>query len=70
MGNADRYRANADHCLRMANKALNSNDERNWLNMAETWIGMIPQRQRTPRENFERAVLNQGTGQKPSKSQL
>ena len=68
MGNADKYRANAVHCFRMANKALNPHDEQTWLNMAETWLGMIPERQRTPNEFFEKAVLNQGTRQEPSKS--
>jgi len=46
----------------MANKALNPHDEQTWLNMAETWLGMIPERQRTPNEFF------QGTGEEPSKS--
>jgi len=67
MGNADKYRSNAEHCLRMANKALNLHDERAWLNMAETWLGMIPERQRTPNE-FEKAVQKRGTRQEPSKS--
>jgi hypothetical protein len=68
MGNADKYRANALHCYRMANKASDPNDEQNWLSMAETWLGMIPERQRTLDEIFEKAVRNEGTGQKPSKS--
>ena len=53
--------------LRMANKALNLHDERAWLSMAETWLGMIPERQRTPNE-FEKAVQKRGTRQEPSKS--
>ena len=64
IGNADKYRANAVHCFRMANRALTPHDEQNWLNMAETWLGMIPERQRTPNEFF------QGTGQELSKSLL
>ena len=67
MGNADKYRANAEHCLRMANKVPNLHDERAWLNMAETWLGMIPERQRTPNE-FEKSVQKRGTRQEPSKS--
>jgi hypothetical protein len=67
MGNVDKYRANAVHCFRMANKAVNLHDERTWLNMAETWLGMIPERQRTSNEIFEKAVQTQGTLQKPSK---
>jgi hypothetical protein len=52
----------------MANNALNANDEQAWLNMAETWFGMIPEKQRTPNEIFEKAVRNQGTLHAPSKS--
>lgn len=68
MGNADKYRANAVRCFRLANKASDLDDEQTWLNMAETWLGMIPERQRTPNETFEKAVRNQGTRQEPSKS--
>jgi hypothetical protein len=66
MGNA--YRANAVHCFRLANKASDPDDEQTCLNMADTWLGMIPERQRTPNETFEAAVRNQGTRQEPSKS--
>jgi len=52
MGNADKYRANAIHCCRMANKASDPDDEQTWLNMAETWLGMIPERQRKPNERL------------------
>src|SRR5262249_53628122 len=48
MRNADKYRANAVHCFRMANKALDPHDEQTWLNMGETWLGMIPERERMP----------------------
>ena len=68
MGNADKYRANAAHCFRMANKASDPDDEQTWLNMAETWLGMIPERQRKPNEIFEKPVRNQGTRTEPSKS--
>lgn len=57
MGNADKYRANAVHCFRLANKASDPD-----------WLGMIPERQRTPNETFEEAVRNQGPRQEPSKS--
>jgi hypothetical protein len=68
MGNADKYRANAHHCQRMADEALTPEDKLNWLNMAETWLGMIPGRQRAPQEMFEEVVRDQGTRQEPSKS--
>jgi hypothetical protein len=53
----------------MANNAVNSDDAQAWLNMAETWFGMIPEKQRTPNEIFEKAVRNLGTRQELSKSQ-
>jgi hypothetical protein len=68
MGNADKCRANAVHCFRMADKASDPDDEQVWLNMAETWLGMMPERQRAPNEIFEKAVRKQGTRQEPSKS--
>jgi len=68
MGNAEKYRANAHHCLRMADNALNRDDAQNWLDMAETWLGMIPEKQRTPNEIFEEAVRNQGTRQESLRS--
>ena len=68
MVDADKYRANALHCLRMANKAPNLNDEQAWLDMAETWLGMIPERQRMPAEMFENAVRDKGRRQEPSKT--
>jgi hypothetical protein len=67
MVDADKYRANALHSLRMANKALNLDDEQARLNMAET-LGMIPERQRMPEEMFEKAIRDRGTRQQPSKS--
>ena len=54
MGNADKYRANAIHCCRMANKGSDPDDEQTWLNMAETWLGMIPERQRKPKKSLRR----------------
>jgi hypothetical protein len=68
MGNTDRYRANAHHCLQKANSAVNADDVQAWLDMAEAWFGMIPEIQRTPNEIFEKAVRNQGTRQELSKS--
>jgi hypothetical protein len=63
MGDANKYRANACHCQRMADKALSPEDKLNWLNVAETWLGMIPDQQRTLEEMY-----NQGVGQEPWKS--
>jgi hypothetical protein len=64
MTDADKYRANVHHCLRMADDPLNWEHKRTWLNMAETWLGMIPEPGR-PEKMF---VRDQGTQQEPSKS--
>jgi hypothetical protein len=68
MGNADKYRANAEHCLQMASRAFTAEDAQSWLEMAETWFGMIPERQRTPGEKFERAVQTRATVQVSSRA--
>jgi len=69
MTDADKYRANAHHCLRMAEDPLNWEYKRAWLNMAETWLGMIASEpQRRPRDMLEKAVRDQGMQQEPSKS--
>jgi hypothetical protein len=68
MFDMDTYRANAQHCLRMAEDPLNWERKQTWLNMAETWLGMIPQPQRRPEEMFEKAVRGQGRQQEPSGS--
>jgi hypothetical protein len=43
MGDAEKYRANAVHCFRLANKASDLDDEQTCLNMADAWLGMIPE---------------------------
>jgi hypothetical protein len=68
MSDADKYRANAYHCLRMAEDPLNWEHKRTWLNMAETWLGMIPQPQRRSVEIFEKALREQGARQETSTS--
>ncbi len=70
MASADKYRANAHHCQRMAAKALTPEDRLTWLNMAgDLAREMIPQRQRTPEETLEKTVRDRGTPQRPSKPQ-
>jgi hypothetical protein len=62
------YRANAHHCLRMAEDPLNWEHKRTWLNMAETWLGMITELQQRPEEMFEKTVRDHGTQQALSES--
>jgi hypothetical protein len=47
---------NAHHCMRMAEDPLNWKHKRTWLNMAETWLGMIPEPQRVPQDTLEKAT--------------
>jgi hypothetical protein len=68
MFDVDQYRANAVHCLRMADDPLNWEHKQTWLNMAETWLGMTAEPQRRPEEMFGEAVRDQGTRQEPSRS--
>jgi hypothetical protein len=37
MSEADEYRANAENCRRMADRASNEHDKRAWLEMAQSW---------------------------------
>jgi hypothetical protein len=66
VSDADKYRANARDCLRKAEKAFHPEDKQGWMNMAETWLGMISAQERTPEELFEKAVREQATQQDPS----
>jgi len=68
MFDVEAYRANANHCLRMADDPLNWKHRQTWLNMAVTWLGMIPQSQLRPEEMFEKAVRDQETQQEHSRS--
>jgi len=43
-----------------------SDDKQAWMDMAETWLEMIPAPERTPEEMFEKAVREQATQQDPS----
>ena len=57
MTNADKYRAHARRCV---TKAL-MEGKLTWLRMAQTWLGMIPEAQRTAADAasaFEIAALD------------
>jgi hypothetical protein len=53
MTNADKYRAHARHCVI---KAL-MEGKLTWLRMAQTWLGMIPEAQRTAADAFQANAL-------------
>jgi hypothetical protein len=59
MSDIDKIRANARHCLRNANDAPNDEIARTWLDMAETWLGMIPEAQRAAEEAFANYAMHQ-----------
>jgi hypothetical protein len=63
VSDADEYRASARDCLCKAEKASYPEDKQVWMDMAETWLGMIPASERTPEEMFEKAVREQATQQ-------
>jgi hypothetical protein len=56
MSDADRYRAHARYCLAVADRAQRQEDKQIWFHMAQTWLGMIPDSQRTAEDAFEVAV--------------
>jgi hypothetical protein len=49
-----------------AEKAFHPEDKQAWMDMAETWLEMIPAPERTPEEMFEKAVREQATQEDPS----
>lgn len=69
MNDADKYRANARYCLDKADQAQRLSDREAWLLMAQTWLGMIPERQRAFSDTFDVTARYLGTGQEPSTSE-
>ena len=43
MSKPDEYRANAQECQRMAGISRNPNEKAIWQQMAQRWLGMIPE---------------------------
>jgi hypothetical protein len=61
-----KYLANAQDCLCNAAGAANAQARQSWLDLAESWLGMVPQDLRTLAEMLEEAP-DQSAEQKPSK---
>ena len=61
MNDADKYRAYARQCIDMAEKAFRQEQKLMLLEMAQTWLGMIPELQRTPADDFQNAIRERGT---------
>jgi hypothetical protein len=51
----------------MAGDAPNAEARQDWLDLADRWIGMVPQDLRTPADDFEDAARDYGTQQQISK---
>jgi hypothetical protein len=69
MSDSNKYRANALYCLDRAEKAERPEERNVWHGMAQTWLGMIPERQRMAADHFAAAIRARGTGQEPSTSE-
>jgi hypothetical protein len=56
MSKADSYFAHARHCMDKAAQVQHAEDKRSWLLLAEIWLDMIPEGQRTAADRFDAAV--------------
>jgi hypothetical protein len=45
MDKPEKYRARARHCMDKADQAKHDDDKQSWLQLAETWMDLIPDRQ-------------------------
>jgi hypothetical protein len=61
------YLAQAQDCFCKAADAPNAEARQKWLDLAEGWLGMVPQDLRTPMEIFEKTVRDKSTQQELSK---
>jgi hypothetical protein len=68
MSDVDKIRANAISCLRKANDESSDEIAKTWLDLADTWLGMLSEAQRTQEEAFEITVRNRGARQDASKT--
>jgi hypothetical protein len=56
MNSANKYIMHARHCMAKAVQAQRAEEKRQWLLMANTWLEMVPERERM-------AAINRDTGQ-------
>jgi hypothetical protein len=62
MSNVEKYEARARHCMDKAAQAQHAEDKRSWLLLAETWLDLIPGRQRTTGDRSNTALRSQEAG--------
>jgi hypothetical protein len=61
------YRAKADGCRRMADKAFSPLDKESWLKLAADWLKLLrPTSFTTEAAQFDAAERESGTGQEKS----
>lgn len=58
MSRVDKYGAHARHCMAKAAQAQRADEKQQWLLMANTWLEMIPERERTAADHFHAAIGN------------
>jgi hypothetical protein len=59
-----KYLSNAHDCLCRATDAPNAEVRQRWLDLAQSWLGMVPQDLRMLTEIFEKAARDQGKSPK------
>jgi hypothetical protein len=59
MSKTEEYSIHARHCMDMAAHAQHAKDKRSWLLLAETWLDLIPEHQRTATDLFDSALRYQ-----------
>jgi hypothetical protein len=61
MDQLDEYRNYAALCVRMAKESSTQDDKRQWLRLAQAWVGLIRVRERPPDEAVVAETLSTGT---------
>jgi hypothetical protein len=62
MSKVDKYNDHAQHCMDKAAQAQHANDKRSWLLLAETWLKMVPEGQRTAADRFDADAVGHSQG--------
>jgi hypothetical protein len=63
MGTADQYRARADFCRRMAQKAIGEKTQATWLNLAANAMALAENPTQTPSRSFDPRERVRSAGQ-------
>jgi hypothetical protein len=63
MGTADQYRARADFCRRMAQKAIGEKARATWLNLAANAMALAEDSMQTPSQSFDPRERERSAGQ-------